>query len=258
MKKLNIILFLLITALLQSCTKDNSVNNSGNGNNIIANQKALGTSSTDLLSDNTYTAMTIEIVYVDGFAPTQTAIDNFVSFIESRTYKPTGITVESRSIASLGNGQYSIQDIKVIEDANRTKYNSNNTIAVWGFFSDGESSSNTNDSVILGTAYRNTSFVIFEETIHDLSNSTFEPSRNVLETTVINHEFGHILGLTDLGAALQSDHEDPEHLNHCNVQDCLMYWSAETGEGLSNLMSGGTVPQLDPQCIMDLQANGGR
>ena len=37
-----------------------------------------------------------------------------------------------------------------------------------------------------------------------------------------------------------------------------MSWTAETGEGLLNSLSGGTVPSLDEQCITDLQTNGGK
>jgi hypothetical protein len=201
--------------------------------------------------------MVIEVVYVEGFAPTQTSLDAFLSFLESRTFKPDGITLETRAISSPGNGPYTNAEIVAIEDSNRTKFNTNNRIAVWAFFADSESDNNTNSGVILGTAYRNTSFVIYEETIHDLSNSVFEPNRSVVESTVINHEFGHILGLTNLGSILQSSHEDAAHPKHCDVEDCLMYWTAETGSGLDNLM-GGSIPQLDAQCIADLQANGGK
>ncbi|WP_242497084.1 hypothetical protein [Flavobacterium petrolei] len=110
-----------------------------------------------------------------------------------------------------------------IEDANRTKYNNADEIAVWAFFADGKSSKDTDTSVILGTAYRNTSFVINEQTFQVLSDSLFEPNRSLLETTVITHEFGHILGLTNLGAALQSNHEDAEHPKHYIEKTCLMY-----------------------------------
>jgi hypothetical protein len=73
-----------------------------------------------------------------------------------------------RAIASPGKARYTNPDIVRYEDANRTKYNSADQIAVWAFFVDGESASNEN-GVILGTAYRNTSFVIYEETIQGLS-----------------------------------------------------------------------------------------
>lgn len=260
MKK--IIFILLIVFQVSSCSKDANNNSDDDGNNNVpnigANQMPTGTSANDLLSDANFTSIIVELVFVEGNAPSQTSINNFVDFLEERTFKPDGITVETRSIASPGNSPYTNQEIIEIEDANRTQYNSGNQIAVWAFFADGESSANSNSSIVLGTAYRNTSFVIYEETIQDLSNSPLEPNRDVLETTVINHEFGHILGLTNLGTDLQSDHEDSAHPKHCNVEGCLMYWSAETGSGIDNLVGLSSAPELDSQCIADLQANGGQ
>lgn len=247
----------LCIAMIFSCTKEN-VNELNNQTQETSHKKATGSSSHDLLSDNTYKSLVIELVYVEGFKPTQTAINNFVSFLEDRTYKPNGITVNERAIESPGKERYSINDIINIEDENRTEFNSEDQITVWAFFTDGESDKNTDSGTILGTAYRNTSFVIYEKTIQNLSSGTFAPNKNLLETTVITHEFGHILGLTDLGADMQVNHEDPEHEKHCNNNDCLMYWSAETGEGLSNLFGSSNAPTLDSQCIADLQANGGK
>lgn len=259
--KVLISIFFILT-IFQSCTKDNSINaDSGNNNNsitIIANKQTTGSSSNDLLSDTKFKSMVIELVYVEGFEPTTAAIDNFKTFLEARTYKPNGITIEKRAISSQGKSVYSIDEIKVIEDANRTKYNTDDQIAVWAFFTNGKSDSDSDNTMVLGTAYRNTSFVIFEETIQNSSNSPFEPNRTVIETTVITHEFGHILGLTNLGAPLQSDHEDTEHSKHCNDQDCLMYWAVESSAGIANLVNMSSAPQLDAQCIADLQANGGK
>ncbi|EIA07165.1 hypothetical protein [Flavobacterium frigoris] len=258
MKK-GITLLTFAIVLLVSCAKEDSANETSiEGNLISNNQKATGSSANDLLSDAAFKSMVIEVVYVQGFEPSASAISNFVSFLNARTYKPGGITVVKRAIVSPGKSTYTNQDIVDIEDANRTKYNTSDQIAVWAFFADAASSSNTDTAVVLGTAYRNTSFVIYEKTVQGLSDSPFEPNRSLLESTVITHEFGHILGLTNLGTALQSNHEDPEHTKHCNVTSCLMYWSAESGSGIANMVSGGSVPQLDAQCIADLRANGGK
>lgn len=247
---------LLFLFLIQSCSKNDI--SSSNPDITIANKKTTGTSAHDLLSDDTFSSMAIEIVYVEGYAPSQTAITNFISFIKARTYKPNGITVQTRSIVSPGKSKYTIEDIRDIEDANRTEYNTNTTIAVWAFFVDGESDQNTDTSSIIGTAYRNTSFVIFENTVHDFSNSNFEPPRDLLETTVIEHEFCHILGLTNFGSPMQTPHEDPDHEKHCNVDTCLMYWASEFGSGIGNMLGSSSIPQLDSQCLADLQANGGK
>ncbi|MFQ3172996.1 MAG: hypothetical protein ACI9WT_000054 [Flavobacterium sp.] len=258
MKK-GIALLTLAIVLLVSCSREDSTNNtSAEGILTSNNQKATGSSANDLLSDAAFKSMVVEVVYVQGFEPSTASITNFVSFLNTRIYKPGGITVVKRAIASPGKASYTNQDIVDIEDANRIKYNSSDQIAVWAFFADGESASNTDNAVVLGTAYRNTSFVIYEKTIQGLSDSPFEPSRSLLETTVITHEFGHILGLTNLGSALQSNHEDTEHLKHCNVDTCLMYWSAESGSGIKNMVSGGSAPKLDAKCIADLRANGGK
>ena len=246
---------IILVFVFVSCSKDD-VSNDNNGNNKIANQQPTGSSSHDLLSDETFTSMVIELVYVEGHQPTQTAINNFVSFLDSRTYKPSGITVESRSIPSPGITTYSTQDFVDLENANRTKYNTENQIAVWAYFADGKASGDTNTQVTLGTAYRNTSFIIYEATVQSLSGGLNEPSTAVLESTVIKHEFGHILGLTNFGVPMQTQHEDTENSKHCNVESCLMYYAATTGANLMNL--GGTIPQLDAQCIADLQANGGK
>ncbi|GFZ76657.1 hypothetical protein GCM10011531_02400 [Aquaticitalea lipolytica] len=257
MKKIALVILILTFV---ACTKDNDVDNANNnsGSASTANQQPVGTSANDLLADDTFTSMVIEVAYIDGYEPSQTSINNLIAFLEARTYKPNGITVEIRPIISTQDSPYTNQDIVAIEDANRTKFNTANRIAVWAFFADGESASNSNSGVVLGTAYRNTSFVIYEETIHGLSDSPLEPSRSLLETTVIMHEFGHILGLTNLGSDLQSNHEDASHPKHCNVESCLMFWAAETGNGIGNMISNGSAPQLDAQCIADLQANGGK
>lgn len=255
MKK--IITLLLVIGFIASCSKEDAIE-IDTENIKLANQKKAGSSSNDLLSDTTFKSIVIELVYVEGFEPNQNTINNFIKFLNARTFKPNGIIVEKRAIASPGNAPYSNQEIIDFEDANRTKYNTNKQIAVWAFFADGASENNTDSSRVLGTAYRNTSFVIYEATIQDLSNSTFEPNRTILETTVITHEFGHILGLTNLGTSMIVNHEDTEHAKHCNVKSCLMYWAAESGSGLTNLMGSNTAPQLDAQCIADLQANGGK
>lgn len=243
--------------LLMSCSKDDAAD-PVETINPLTNKQTTGSSSNDLLSDKKFSSMVIEVAYIQGFEPSAAAITNFVSFLDSRIYKPNGISIVKRAIPSTGKTTFTDQEIVAIEDANRTKYNTSNQIAVWVFFTDGKSSNDTSTAVVLGTAYRNTSMVIYEQTVHSLSDSPFEPNRSLLETTVITHELGHILGLTNLGAALQSTHEDTTHPKHCNVESCLMYWSSETGKGITNMVSGGSAPQLDAQCIADLRANGGK
>lgn len=251
----------LMCGLFFSCSSDNEEiisNETGNTANTSLNRQLTGASANDLLSADTFNKMVVEIAYIEGFEPSEKAKNNFKNFITSKTFKPEGVNFIEKQIASTGKTVYTIDEVVAIEKEHRENYNSSTTIAVWVLFINGKSSKDNNQGSILGTAYWNTSFVIYEETIHGLSDGTFEPERSLLESSVIHHEFGHILGLTNLGTDLQSDHEDQDHPKHCDENDCLMYWAAETSQGIGSMLSGGKVPTLDAQCLADLKANGGR
>ncbi len=257
--------YFLIVLLFFACSEDGMdektiIDDSGNDVTIdtTLNKKNVGDSANDLLSSQEYKDLSFELFYVEGYKPTTTTLDNFETFLAERLNKAGEIKVTLKPIVSPGKSIYSIADIKEIEDEIRTFYNDVGKIAVFGLFIDGEYSENTENGSVLGVAYRNTSFVIFEETIQEFSGQPLAPSTSVLETTVINHEFGHLLGLVNAGTPPQSDHQDAEHGRHCTTEDCLMYWTAETGEGLLNSITGGTVPSLDEQCINDLKDNGGK
>lgn len=256
MKK-HILFVTILLTFFYGCSKDDT-SNSENTVNVFDNRQATGSSANDILSDAIFKSIVVELVFVEGIEPTQTAINNFVSFLQARTFKPQGITVEKRSIASHGKVVYSIEEIAEIEREERTKYNTDDQLAIWAYFTDGKSENDTETEAILGTAYWNTSFVIYQETVENLSNSPQEPNRSLLETTVITHEVGHILGLTNVGTPMQTEHEDPENEKHCDVESCLMYWTSETGSAINNMVGINSAPQLDSQCIADLQANGGR
>ena len=135
----------------------------------------------------------LDIVFVEGYAPTPASVSNLVAFIEERCYKPGGIDYVLTSIPEQGKTTYDTRDILDLEEAHRTVYNEGNTLAVFVLLLDGASAKNESNAVILGTAYRNTSFVIFEETIQTYSSSFLSDDKTVLESTVLNHEFSHLV-----------------------------------------------------------------
>ena len=253
--KHSVIISFLLTFLF-SCKS--SVTGSNNKQNTrTGNLLAVGKSAHDLLADNNFNKLIVEIQYASGFKPTQTAIDSLQAFLNRRLNKPNGITIALDAITAPGNTQYTLNQIEQIEQTNRQEYNDGKTIAVYYFFADGDYSGNTSNTKVLGMAYRNTSIVIFENTIQNLSGGIGQPSTAVLETTVMEHEFGHILGLVNIGTPMVTNHEDPNHPGHCNNSKCLMYYNVDTGDIVSNLL-GGTIPQLDQNCLTDLKNNGGK
>src|SRR5665811_277533 len=98
MKIKNSLLSFVLLLIFIGCSKDDvnkpSVIDKG------ANLKALGFSANELVSDEKFTSLKIEVVYVTGFEPTQTTLDNLKTFLEKRTYKPDGISITTRAVAS--------------------------------------------------------------------------------------------------------------------------------------------------------------
>ena len=218
-----------------------------------------GVRASDLLSATQYTSLVVEIQPVEGMQPTQQAIDNLVQFLEARLNKPAGVQVTVNTpLPVSGQSQFSLDQIRQIEEQSRITRPSGQTMAAYFLFVDGESNLSSGNSRILGVAYGATSMVIFQTAIQDLSGGIGEPPRDVLEATVIEHEFGHILGLVDNGSpTVDPGHHDGVHGAHCANSNCLMHYSVETGNVVNNLL-GGSAPPLDSDCLNDLASNGGK
>lgn len=253
----------LFSLILMSCSSDDNGGEeapiTAPPANITANLQPVGSSARDFLTAENFNSIVIDIVHVAGFRPADQSINNLISFIEERTFKPGGVRAQITSIPSNGDDEFSIQEIAEIETERRTLYNDGDELALFIFFADADSENSSGNSVVVGAAYRNTSMVIYENTIFRLLNNEANSglSRITVESGILNHEMAHLFGLVDLGTPLQSDHLDAANGNHCNVPDCLMEFQIDFGAGMQ-MMAGNVIPQLDPQCIADLQANGGR
>ncbi len=214
-------------------------------------------SPNDFLSDKKFNQLEVEILYVKGFRPRAASTDNLKAFLEQRLTKPKGITIVEREISSPGKAAYSLADLRDIEAANRSRKTTTETLTAYFFFADGDYAGNSGNSKVLGVAYGSSSMAIFEKTVKDYSGGLTQPAVSTLESTVILHEFAHILGLVNNNTPMVEAHQDEAHGKHCNNKDCLMYYAAETTD-IAALLTGGNVPQLDAKCIADLKANGGR
>jgi hypothetical protein len=250
-----LLILLLVTLATVSCKNDDDANAE---DPKAENRRGLGTSAEELLSDDIYTSLTVEFVYSNGFRPQQRTFDTFRPFLERLLNKPDGISFVETVIERPGGAPYSTQEIRDIEDEYRTRYTEGDNIAVFVFFADGGATTDTNTSVTLGTAYQNTSMVVYQETLQNLNGTSNGPDLFLLEATTLRHEFGHILGLVNiLDDDIHTLHEDPDNNRHCIVEDCLMYFESTVPGNIPVPMKG-DIPVLDPLCLADLQAKGGK
>ena len=244
--------------ILASCSKDDDDPGNFNKDHSL-NKKSVGSSAHDLLSADKFKKVIVEIQYMQDFEPTQAAINNLKTFMEQRLNKPEGITIKQKQIPASGKATYTVNEIADIESQNREEFTTPDQLAIYFLFADNPSASNTSSGKVLGQAYWNTSMVVYEKTVQELSGDLTQPSQATLETVILDHELGHILGLVNVGTAMVTNHQDSDasHGAHCNNTNCLMYWGVETDDVVKNLL-GGTVPQLDQNCLNDLKNNGGK
>jgi len=94
----------------------------------------------DFLSDSKYDRLELDIVYVDGFRPTDQTVAHIESFLEARLNKPSGIAVSFNSISSPGKSYYTKDDLDKIEKDDRTLFTKGNKLTTFIFFADAPSS----------------------------------------------------------------------------------------------------------------------
>ncbi|WP_029035696.1 hypothetical protein [Salinimicrobium terrae] len=254
MSKKHFLGWALMLLLLAGCTPDTPENEASAHRNDLV----LGASARDFLSDEVFTSLELEVVYVTGYEPAQEALQSLVTFLNRYTNKPGGISIRPRAIASPEVGTYSIEEIKNVEKKNRTVFSKDEKLAAFIFFADDKSEDSEEKHRILGKAYMNTSLVIFENEIDEMAGSV---SKSEIQTVTLHHEFGHLFGLVNNGTPAQSEHEDPEKKNraHCSVEGCLMAAAIEfSSSPLSFLEDGQAVLDFDDKCKLDLKANGGK
>ena len=244
---------LFIVSSFIACNKSSvSYVNNTNASNFSHN-RLVGESANELLASTTYKSVKIEIQYMTGYAPDAAAANNLQGMLSNILNKPGGISVVTKEISASLNTVLTINEVSDIETNNRTAFTTGDQIALYVLYTNG----NYPDANVLGAAYKNTSVVIFGKNIHDNSGGIGQASRTKLESTVLEHEMGHLLGLVDLGSTMQTNHKDAANGNHCNNSSCLMYYASETKDILGFLITG-SIPTFDANCLSDLHANGGR
>lgn len=267
MKKKIFSTLLLVFGLIIGCS-DNSDDPSLPQNvDKSGNLLATGSSANDILSNTNFDNLLIEIAYVPGFRPTPTTISNFENYLRERTFKQD-IEVIYNELPSPNEEELELEEIRDLEDDNRTVYNDGSTLAIYIYFADAPSEGDELDEglVTLGAVYRNTSMVIYESTIVELASRSAIVTVTDIETATLNHEFGHLFGLVNLGTDPVNDHEGiqtneegepildgnglPIGNDHCNVEGCLMRAEIQFGSPASrSLVAKGSV--LTSPCTLN-------
>ncbi|WP_291871384.1 hypothetical protein [Maribacter sp.] len=290
---------ILVLGLVFACSKKSTDEDDSTTKivNKAGNLKSSGESANDILSNANFDKMLIEIAYIKGFKPSDGTIDSFTAYLKKYSLKEN-IEINYKELSSPNKETLTLNDIDKIEQENRTAYNDGTTLAFYIYFTDAPSDEDVEeeDLVTLGAVYRNTSMVIYEKTIQKLAAQSFSITTEDIETPTLNHEFGHLLGLVNLGFEAEPDsplktsmvnpHEDSSSANHCTTVGCLMraellFSPSNKAKNssldsnikascklnamtvlnmLKNKSAKSAVSTIDlgAECVLDLKANGGR
>jgi hypothetical protein len=71
-----------------------------------------------------------------------------------------------------------------------------------------------------------------------------------IESAVVTHEVGHLMGLVDL--FLHTGRQDPDHPGHSTNPGSVMYWAVESNL-VADLLQGGPPKDFDSADLADLQ-----
>jgi hypothetical protein len=216
------------------------------------NRHQMGSWGPQILTDAEYKSLLIEIGYVEGFKPKDEALEKLKEFLEARVNKPDGINYVLHSVPSTNKAPFDREDWESIEDEYRENYNSEEELAIWIYFADGgKDDGNGGVANALGTAYKNTSMIIYSKELNDWYSDK-NISIGLAEANIMGHEFGHLFGLVDEGISPVSNHTDPDNAGHCVTENCLMASGKNYSYNQQNMFL------LDDYCIEDLRSIGGK
>ena len=254
-----LIVALIFTIVLAACGGDNPASTDDDGQLPddpvfeFDHERNPGDSAFDFLRGSDFSELVIEIDYMPGFRPEDRSLDSLRVFLERRLNKQSVIVADPTEIPGEGQLSYTASEIRDLERMHRDTFTTEDRISAYFIIVDGEFS----QANVLGIAHFNTSMSLFGPTIDEVSGGLGEPQKFVVETIVLRHEFGHILGLVNNGIEMVEDHHDVENGAHCTVEECLMNFSVRTTNFFSNLF-GGEIPVLEEFCRADIVNAGGK
>lgn len=181
------------------------------------------------LNDDRYDELIIEYSYVQGFPPSDFARETLLSTIEEICHKDSVVETKNEMIPQRpGRNRYDRDGVEDMLEEYRGNERGEGTMVLYVLYLDGEWSDKPN---VLGLSFGGQNIVIFKHTIITVTQRSPNLDVEVVESSVLVHEFGHILGLVGIG--YDSEHEDKEHKHHCDESQgsCVMSYTVEIRVG---------------------------
>ncbi len=188
----------------------------------------------DYLSDEPYDELAIEVDWVRGYPPSDSALHFLIQKIYANTDKHTVFIDRNASDEiPLRTAIYDTESIRSLEGEYRDLYKHGNTAVLYiiylnGLFRDTGAGLEATHTDVAGLEYGFSSIAIFKQEIIDYSDNAYQ--QEYMERSVLLHEFGHTICLVGIG--YDSPQEDPEHPHHSIHAYAVMYYAINASAGI--------------------------
>ena len=200
-----------------------------------------GEQALELLQGSPYPNLVVEVDYTPGDRPTATALNILQARLATYTAKES-IRLVFEVIAVNGT-LFSALDLLDLERAHRDEATGGDTFTLYILSISGELSNGEGTS--LGVAYTASSLAIFQDVIG--------PSNSEIESSVLVHEVGHLMGLVNLvyNSTHRPRYEDVTHRFHSSNSSDVMFWAIESAPFTQPPNDFGSETQFDLQKLRD-------
>jgi hypothetical protein len=187
--------------------------------------------------------------------------------------KPDGVAFQiDEELPPLGDPErvWTFDELRALTASHRSVRVAADVAVVHVVYVDGRYEDDSGGSLVLGFAWDGDSIVMLKDNIERacrddgavglLAPGLADTVCRTTEYTVLLHEIGHLMGLVNNGAPMQSEHQDTEHGAHDVNEDCLMYWlndQSSVVDAIAERIGRGedddAIP-FDEACLADLRA----
>jgi hypothetical protein len=203
---------------------------------------AVGQFAPAVLGRDRSTGVAVEVRSQDGASLRQGSLDHLTAVLGTVTGKP--VSVDAGPGIPGGAKDWSADDLRTEADRQGTLPQGGVTAVLRVLVVHGTLGGDTG---VLGVSVRGDTAAIFVDQV-EASGSVLVGSAGI-ESAVVTHETGHLLGLVDL--FLHTGRQDPEHPGHSTNKGSVMYWAVESSL-VADLLSGGPPQDFDSADLADL------
>jgi hypothetical protein len=214
---------------------------------------AVGSASGEFLRADPFRSLVIEVHVMEGAELSNQTLSDIRSFLGRHLEKPDGIEIVRHPPFTAGRRDdrtYSIENVLELERQLRTFSREGSRLAAFVLVLDGRSTS----ANALAHAYSDSSTVLYSGRISEMTVGMARFQRIFAEMSILRHEFGHLMGLVNIGVPASGDHHDHAHGAHCRSESCVMFYQVNSPSLRDSIPLFGPPPDFDEACLADIAA----